>query len=199
MLALTSEPPIWAHRIAAGAKLAALCVGTVVLFAAPWPLVTLALGAGLAAGLYASGGAVFFRLGLRSLRGIAVLAAILFLWMWLTRDAQAATLQAGRLLVAVALANFVTLTTRLDAMVEVFQRLFKRLGLPAVLRARIALALALAIRFIPVLTEKGARLHLAWRARSTRRAGVALVMPMVLSAIDEAEQVAEALRARGGV
>lgn len=199
MLALTSEPPIWAHRLPAGVKLAALCVGTVVLFAAPWPLTTLALGAGLAAGLYASGGGVFLRLGLRSLRGLTVLAAILFAWMWLTRDWQAATLQAGRLLVAVALANFVTLTTRLDQMSDVFQRLFALMGLPAQWRARIALALALAIRFIPVLSEKGARLALAWRARSNRRAGAALVMPMVLSAIDEAEQVAEALRARGGV
>lgn len=199
MLALTSDIPTWAHRLPAGGKLLALALASVALFGAPAPLATLGAGAVLALGLYLSGGITFARKGLAGLRGIAVLVLILFAWMAWTRGFQTGLLHGGRLLVAVALANFVTLTTRLDAMSAVFMRILGWLGLPLVLRRRIALALALAIRFVPVLGARAGRLHLAWRARSARPAGVALIMPLVVSAIDEAEQVAEALRARGGV
>lgn len=199
MLALTSDIATWAHRWPAGAKLLALAVASVVLYAAPAPLAVLGGGVALSVALYLSGGMVFARKGVRSLRGVMVLALILGAWMGWTRGFETGLLHAGRLLVAVALANFVTLTTRLDAMSAVFMQLLGWLGLPAPLRRRIALALALAIRFVPVLSERAGRLHLAWRARSGKRAGVALIMPMVVSAIDEAEQVAEALRARGGV
>ena len=38
-----------------------------------------------------------------------------------------------------------------------------------------------------------------WRARSPRRPGWQILMPVTLLAIDDAEHVAEALRARGGL
>ena len=199
MLALTSDIPTWAHRLPAGGKLLALALASLALYSAPAPLWVLAVGAVLALGLYLSCGWTFARKGAQSLRGILFLALLIFAWMGWTRGGETGVLHAGRLVVAVALANFVTLTTRLDAMSDVFMRLFGLVGLPLVIRRRIALALALAIRFVPVLSARAGRLHMAWRARSAKRAGIALIMPMVVSAIDEAEQVAEALRARGGV
>ncbi|MEP1941579.1 MAG: energy-coupling factor transporter transmembrane protein EcfT, partial [Sulfitobacter sp.] len=54
------------------------------------------------------------------------------------------------------------------------------------------------IRFTPVLTQKGAALALAWRARARKRAGWKVIMPFLVLALDDADHVAEALRARGG-
>jgi biotin transport system permease protein len=104
-----------------------------------------------------------------------------------------------RLVTAVALANLVTLTTRLDAMMAVVERAarpLERFGLsPRVL----AVAIALVIRFTPVLLLRAGQLMEAWRARSPRRPGWRVVVPVTLAALDDAEHVAEALRARGGL
>ncbi len=72
---------------------------------------------------------------------------------------------------------------------------FTRFGLN--LRA-IELAAAMVIRFTPVLAQKGAALTLAWRARARRRAGWRVIVPFLVLALDDADHVAEALRARGG-
>ena len=91
------------------------------------------------------------------------------------------------------------MTTPLQGMIAVLERLaapFARLGLkPHVL----AVSIALVIRFTPVLLARAERLAEAWRARSPRRPGWRVVVPLALGAIDDAEQVAEALRARGGL
>jgi biotin transport system permease protein len=102
------------------------------------------------------------------------------------------------MLSAVGLANLVTMTTTLAAMMDVVNRLlrpFARLGVN--LRA-IELAAAMVIRFTPVLAQKGGALALSWRARSRRLAGWRVIVPFLVLALDDAEHVAEALRARGG-
>ena len=75
-------------------------------------------------------------------------------------------------------------------------RPFERLGLRT---GPIALSMALVIRFTPTLIDKGQVLSLAWRARARRRAGWRIITPLAVLAIDDAEHVAEALRARGGL
>ena len=55
------------------------------------------------------------------------------------------------------------------------------------------------IRFTPVLAQKGQLLAQSWRARSTKRVGWRMIIPFAVLAIDDAEHVAEALRARGGL
>ena len=62
----------------------------------------------------------------------------------------------------------------------------------------VEIAVALVVRFTPVLIGKGAALADAWRSRCVKRASWRLVFPLSLVAIDDAEHVAEALKARGG-
>ena len=62
----------------------------------------------------------------------------------------------------------------------------------------LALAIALTIRFLPVLSDRLSRIAEAWRARSARRPGWRILVPATLATLDDADQVAEALRARGG-
>ncbi len=150
------------------------------------------------AGLYAAGGAAFARHGLAMLRPLWPFLALLAVWHLWTGDWRAGAVIGLRLLAAVAAANLVTMTTRLDDMLSVVERALAplgRLGLPV---RRVALALALAIRFVPVLLDRARALGEAWRARSARRPGWRLVVPLALGALDDAERVAEALRARGG-
>jgi biotin transport system permease protein len=71
----------------------------------------------------------------------------------------------------------------------------RRLGLPTQI---LETAIPLVIRFSPVLIAKAGQLVEAWRARSRRRPGWQLVLPLSLAALDDADHVAEALRARGG-
>lgn len=198
MISLTSPVETWAHRVPAGAKLLALSVLTVALFLTDRPWTLAAALAGIVA-LYLSGGAAFLRQGLRHLRMLWPFLLLIALWHGLTGQVQAGLAIALRLLGTLALANFVTMTTRLTDMIGVLTMLLaplRRAGLPT--RA-VELAIAMVLRFTPMLVENGARLAMSWRARSRRRPGWRIVMPMAALALDDADHVAEALRARGGI
>ena len=197
VLTLTSPVATPWHRVGAAPKLAALAVATVVLFALDDPG-TLALTLAGIAALHAPGGAVFARHAVRMLRPLwpfVLVLAILHLWTGAWREGAVIVL---RLVAAVAAANLVTMTTPLGAMMTVAENLARplaRLGLPP---RRLALALALAIRFMPVQAIRIAALREAWAARSQHRPGWRILVPATLAALDDAERVAEALRARGG-
>ena len=195
MLTLTSPVETWLHRVPAGAKLAALAIATTGLFTLDgpvWPGASLLL----TGALYLSCG--LLRYGLRRLLPLWPFLLVLALWHGWTGTLAEGGIVALRLVAAVAAANLVTMTTRLTDMVTVLERLagpFRHLGLPP---RTLALALALVIRFIPVLSDRIGTLRLAWMARSARRAGWVLLVPATLAALDDADRVAEALRARGG-
>lgn len=196
MLTLTSSHRTWAHRLPAGPKLALLALWAVLVLRLP--LAGAALAALGLAGLILSLGRGFAGEWLRMLRPLWPLAAVLALWqLWLGTPAEALALVL-RLGATLGLANAVTMTTELSAVIAVLAqaaRPLARLGLsPRVL----ALSVALMIRFVPVMLIRHDQIHAAWRARSPRRAGWRILMPVLLAALDDAERVAEALRARGG-
>ncbi len=198
MISLTSPVKTWAHGWSAGLKLAALCVTTVVLFAAQG--VIWHFGFFLFTGLlYALPGKVFWRAGAARLWALWPFVVLMLVWHVLTGQAQGGTVIVLRMMTAVALANLVTMTTRLSDMMGVMRWLMRPLRLVGVKTERIELAMALVIRFTPVLSQKGSALVMAWRARSAHRAGWRIMIPFAVLAIDDAEQVAEALRARGGL
>lgn len=197
MLSLTAPHPTPLHRLPAGMKLAALALATAGIVALEAPLPLVAAGGAVAALHLALGWRIAAQ-GLRLLRPLWPFAAVLLGWHLWTGDPQRGALIALRMGTAVALANLVTMTTRLDDMIAVVERVARplaRLGLPP---RRLALAIALVIRFTPVLMARAGQLADSWRARSPRRPGWRLAVPLALSALDDADRVAEALRARGG-
>lgn len=198
MLALTSPVRTPFHRVPAGAKLLGLAVFTfgVALIDAPALMLP---PLALVAVLYAICGARFAVSGLRALKPLWIFVAVILVWHALTDDLARGAMLAARILATVALANLVTMTTRLEdliAVVDTLLRPLERLGLRPGL---IGFAIALVLRFTPVLLDKGRALAEAWRARSPRRAGWRVVIPLTLVTLDDAEHVAEALKARGGV
>ena len=196
MLTLTSPVETPLHRLPAGLKLAALALFTFALF---WTRSPLGRGVGLLAvvALYLNGGPTFARHGLRMLRPLWPFIALIALWHLVWDDLAGGAVVLLRMVAAVAAANLVTMTTRLSDLITVLERLARPLS-PFLPPRRLALALALVIRFIPVLSERAAQLSLAYRARSGRTPGWRLFAPVALAALDDAECVAQALRARGG-
>ena len=198
MISLTSPIETWAHRVPAGAKLAALSVATVGLFLLDDPI-SLGVAVLAVAALTLTGGWDFARAAARALRILIPFLALIAIWHAVTGQVAAGLVVALRLRAALALANFVTMTTRLSDMVAVATRPLaplRWLGLPT--RA-LELALALVVRFTPAIARKGGLLAESWRARSPRRPGLGTILPLAALAIDDAEHVAEALRARGGL
>jgi biotin transport system permease protein len=197
MLTLTSPVEIWAHRWSAALKLGAMAVGTTGLFALS--TVPLLLGAAAATvALYATGGPRFALAGLRRLVPLWPFVVIVGLWHLWTFDLSSGAIIVLRMLAAVALANFVTMTTRLADMIAVFQWLARPLTPFGLSPRRLALAVALAIRFIPVMLDRLTQITQSWSARSPRRPRWRVVVPATLAALDDADHAAEALRARGG-
>ena len=196
MLTLTSPVETPLHRVAAPVKLALLAGFTFLLFLAETPLI-LFLALILVGLLHLPGGRVFVRHGLRMLRPLWPFVAIVAVWHGWTGDVTGGAVVILRMVTAVAAANLVTMTTRLSDMISVLETIAVPLT-PVLPPRRLALAIALVIRFIPVLGEKVEQISMALRARSARRAGWRILAPAALAALDDAEHVAEALRARGG-
>jgi len=198
MISLTSPVETWAHHWPAGLKLALLCVSTVALFSQTSVAFHLAAFA-VCIGLYLLPGAHFAGPGLRRLWGLWPFVAMLVVWHAVTGDLSGGLVVVLRLLTAVALANLVTMTTRLSQMIDVVRWLSTPLRVLGLNTRALELGIALVIRFTPALADKGGLLVQSWSARSPRKPNWKIIVPFTVLAIDDAEQVAEAIKARGGL
>lgn len=196
MLTLTSPVETPLHRLPAGAKLAALAGFTAAVFALTSPLWLAGVAVALAA-LHLALGARFAAHAARMLRPLWPFVAVVALWHLWTGDLRGGAVILLRMTTAVAAANLVTMTTRLSDMVAVVETLSRPLA-PILPPRRLALAIALVIRFVPQMADRLASIAEAFRARSPRRPGWRVLVPATLAALDDADRVAEALRARGG-
>lgn len=198
MISLTSPVETWAHRWPAGAKLGSLCLATVVLFSQE-ALAFHASVLGAVVVLYCLPGTQFLTSGMKRLMALWPFVALILVWhivVGATAEGLTVTL---RLLSAVAMANLVTMTTKLSQMIDVVRWLstpLRRFGL----RTRgLEMGIALVVRFTPTLIGKGEQLAQSWSARSHKKPSWRIVMPFTVLAIDDAENVADAIKARGGL
>ncbi|WP_448810423.1 energy-coupling factor transporter transmembrane component T family protein [Agromyces bauzanensis] len=109
---------------------------------------------------------------------------------------EAAAVMAVRLVLAVALAALYTLTTPVTATLDAMQamlRPFRRWIDPD----RVGLALALTIRCVPLLADLVREVLEARKARGAEGSVLALAVPVIVRALRTAEQLGEALTARG--
>ncbi|GAB5510820.1 MAG: energy-coupling factor transporter transmembrane component T [Hyphomicrobiales bacterium] len=198
MISLTSPVETRAHGWPAGLKLGLLCLATMALFAAP-NLLILSVASAICLLAYALPGALFFRTGLKRLFVLWPFVLAVLIWHMIIGTLETGSMIALRLVTAVGFANLVTMTTRLSDMMDVVRWLatpLQRLGLNS---RSLEMGMALVLRFTPTLADKGAQLSQSWKARSPKRASWRVILPFTLLAIDDAEQVAEAIKARGGL
>ncbi|TYC54157.1 energy-coupling factor transporter transmembrane protein EcfT [Rhodobacterales bacterium] len=196
MISMYLQGDSWAHRLPAGLKLLAVALGSLILFhvSSVW-IFTGCLVAVVA--LYATLG----REGLaqlRLLRGIVFFVVALLAIHWLSGSLDEGVVVAMRLVVMVLAANFVTITTRLDDMLDAVLPLFAPLKLFGVSPRTPALGVTLVLRFAPHLMLVFSRLREAWQARTARRSSWRLLAPFAIQSLRMSDNVAEALKARGG-
>jgi biotin transport system permease protein len=188
------------HRTPAGWKLLALAGLSVLVFAVP----TLPVVGGALAGVVVVGLGVA-RLPaavlVRQARAVAFWLVALFVLHSLVTDVQTGTLTVLRLLTLVLAAAVVTATTRVTAMVAVVERVCGPLAWFGVRPARIGLVIAMALRFIPLISERADRIREAQAARGGSVRGLrgltTTVVPLLVQVLQLAHTVGEALDARG--
>lgn len=188
------------HRLPAGLKLGALALLSILILPLDDPrLLAGALAATLA--LYAAlGHPALARLW--TLRPLVPLLALMFVLQAWSGDWTAGGFAAGaasvlRILLMVLLADLVTLSTSLQQMMDALETLLTPLRPLGASPRKLALAVALVLRFVPVLLAAWRAREEAWRARSTRRPSLALVPGFLAETLRLADRVADALDARG--
>jgi biotin transport system permease protein len=183
------------HRAPAGVKLVGLIALALLISLWPHTGVTIAIAAALVVALYAL--ALFPpTVLLRQLwlaRWIVVLMVatqLIFLTPW------DAVVNTTRVVSIVLLAGLLTLTTRSEELLSALEAgltPFARFGVDA---RRVGLTLSLAISMLPVVAGIAARVRDAQRARGVRL-GFRAVVPILVLALRHADDVADALSARG--
>jgi biotin transport system permease protein len=184
------------HRLPAGIKLLGLGV-TITLLAifvdSPARLAVAAVAVGALVALA--------RLGPRTvaaqLRPVLWVVVFIFGFQVLFTDWRRALVVCGILLLSVALAAVVTSSTRTTAMLAAITRAMRPLGRIGFPVDQIAMALALAIRSIPLMIDTVRQVEEARRARGLRFSPRIVVAPVVVAALRTADGFAEALVARG--
>lgn len=104
-----------------------------------------------------------------------------------------------RLLALLFAALAVMASTPISAMMQVVQQVLEPLGRRGwVNPERVALTFGLCLRLIPVLLEQWQEIREAQMARGVSAAPHALLVPMLVRTIGRAEELAQAIDARGG-
>src|SRR5690606_23729816 len=140
---------------------------------------------------------VGFAAGWAQVRPVRWFAAALFAIQFVLSGPVTAVMVSSRVVLAVALAGLVTLTTRTSDMMAVLERGLRparRLGLDPF---RMSLLLSLTIRSVPVIADIANRVREAPRARGVEWRVRAIAVPLVVGAPRHADALCEALSARG--
>lgn len=184
------------HRLPAGAKLAGLVIALVALAAfvrTPWHLVPAAVAVAAAFAL----ARIPLRVILAQLRPVFWMIAFIAVFQVVFTGWRRALVVCGVLLLSVAVAALVSLTTRVLDMLDALHRILAPLRRFGVNPDRVGLVLAMTIRCIPLLAGLVAEVTEARKARGLGFSLRALAVPVVIGALRTADAMGEALAARG--
>lgn len=183
------------HRLPAAVKLAVLAVTAVALsLAPPDPWI---IGVALAA--------VFSLYGLARFPPIVPAAELWRLrWivlvlgaaLWIFVGPLTAWINTGRVVALVLLAGLLTLTTRMGELLAVLHAVLRPLRRCGVDVEAVAMTVSLAITLVPVVAGFADQVHEAQRARGARL-GIRWIVPLMVRTLRHADDVGDALAARG--
>ncbi|WP_405084692.1 energy-coupling factor transporter transmembrane component T family protein [Microbispora sp. NBC_01389] len=183
------------HRLPAGVKLAGLAVCCTVLLLLR-PPAALAVAAAVVAALYAVSG-VGVTAAWAQVRPVRWFALALFGVQLVVADLAGAVSSTLRVVLAIALAGLVTLTTRTGDLMAFLERCLAPARFAGLDPYRLSLLLSLTLRSVPVVAELATRVREAQRARGVERSPRAFAVPLVVGALRHADALGEALAARG--
>jgi biotin transport system permease protein len=204
MLTLYIGQPTWLHAKPAGQKLLALAVTSVGLL----PVTDLAIASAAlvcALVLYVSLGKAGLRRLAQSLKTLAWLVAFIGGAQVLIASIQGSlsslllinvAVTMMKLATLVLLAELVTITTPLQALLAVIEPLLRPLKLLGFSSERLALGIGLFIRLASLQRGTWIQLKQAYRVRGVQRPGLRLIAPSLRAGLRHADHMARALSAR---
>jgi len=182
------------HRLRTWLKLLILClIGTATMVISS-PLV-LAIEVVLVAAAYAIA-RIPPRVIWRMIRGLVVLVIIIGACQWIFSSALMAAVVSLRLVCLIGAATLLTTTTPLSDLITAIERILAPLARFGLKADKVGIAIGLALRFIPLITEQTARIREAQAARGVR-APFTYLVPLVIRTLRLADGVGEALEVRG--
>lgn len=185
----------WLHRVPAGVKLAVLAIAGAAVFLVD-DLRVLAAFVAVAVLLPLSAW-LPLKAVIRQIFPAAILVAVIGGFHLAMGEPETAALVAGRLATVILLAVVLTFTTRVSAMVEAIEVAAQPFRFVGVNPAKVGLTLSLAIRFIPVLFDLVGEIREAQKARGLEGNVFAVVMPLLVRTLRMADDLADAISARG--
>jgi len=183
------------HRLSAGVKLAALALVALVLSLYPHDVLSIGVALGGVVLAYVAARvprAVFFR----QLWQLRVIVALLAVFLAVFVSPLAAWVNTGRVVAIVMLAGLLTLTTRMGDLMGVLRRLLAPLRRFGVNADAVSMTISLCITMVPVIASHAASVREAQQARNVRL-GPRVVVPLMVMALRHADDVGDALAARG--
>lgn len=184
------------HRMPTGPKMLLLAVVAVGLAALPTVAWVAAVCAVAVLVAYVVSGIGVRELG-RQVWGLRWILAITVVGQLVFLGPEPALANTARVAAALLVAALLPLTTRVDDMLDALERglgPLRRIGMDA---ERAALLLAVTITTIPVLARLAAEVREAQRARGIRPSLRAGLVPFIVLSLRHADQLGEALAARG--
>jgi biotin transport system permease protein len=204
MLTLYISQPTWLNARPAGQKLLALAVTSVGLLPiSDLPLASAALVCVFV--LYASLGRVGLRRLAQSLKTLAWLVTFIGGAQILVECVQGSlgnpllinvAVTMMKLATLVLLAELVTITTPLQALLAAIEPLLRPLKLLGLSSARLALGIGLLVRMASLQRGTWQQLRQAYQVRGVQRPGLRLITPSLRAGLRQADQMARALSAR---
>lgn len=183
------------HRLPAGAKLGGLLVAGIGATFVRSPgatavaLVVVLLGYAVAL--------LPLRVLLAMLRPLLLIVVPLGIFHVLVTGWARAAVVVGVIVGLVLLANLVTLTTRTNDLIDVVVRVCSPLRRIGVNPERVGLMLQLAIRAVPLVVDLARRVREAQHARGLAASPRAFAVPLIVGALRRADDLGDALAARG--
>jgi biotin transport system permease protein len=186
----------WIYRAQAGPKALIVLVLVLVVSLLPsdYPSAAIAGGVTVTGYLVTRLGTV--ELG-RQLRAIRWVIVVTFGMQVLFLPFEAAVANTSRVVAAIMIASILVLTTRVADLLDALERGLRPFGRLGIDSARVALVLAVAITTVPVLTRIAVGVREAQRARGARPGVRSFVIPFLVVSLKHADDLGDALTARG--
>lgn len=186
----------WLHRMPAGPKAFGILVIVLAISLLPTSWWTAVIAGSVTLLGYLASGIGLRELGrqiilIRWIITITVIGQLIFL------DIESAISNTSRMIAAILLAALLVLSTRVADLLDAFERGLRPFGRIGIDPARIALMLAVAINTVPVLARLALSVREAQRARGTRSSLFTFVVPFLVVALKHADELGDALTARG--
>ncbi|GGO70165.1 energy-coupling factor transporter transmembrane component T family protein [Nonomuraea cavernae] len=183
------------HRTPAGWKFLVLFVLAGAVFLVGSPVWLAAICAAVALGYAVA--RVSPRRCLQVLRMLAILVVFVLALQWWLLGPVPAIVMCLRIVAALAAANLFTITTRVEDVVSAVERGLRPLSRFGVRPDRLGLLVGLTLQSVAALSTIAAEVREAAKARGAERSVIAFTVPFLVRTLRHADELGEALAARG--